>query len=91
MPSRPPETPFYEVGTRATAWRNITRLIEDFQEDPGVFFRIVRDIQLRVEPMSCHRCKDGSMENIAITAQGVQLKCATCGWMLATVDQGVAV
>lgn len=91
MPSRPPETPFYEVGTRATAWRDITRMIEDFEEGPGVFFRIVTDIQLRVEPMSCHRCKDGSMENLATAAQGVQLKCPKCGWQPITVEQGIAV
>lgn len=53
MPSRPPETPFYNDSDNATLWRDISRTFEDFVGDGSDkrqerFVTVVEDVLVRL-------------------------------------------
>lgn len=52
MPSRPPETPFYEDDNNATLWRDISRTFEDFvggePERKERFVTVLEDVLVRL-------------------------------------------
>jgi hypothetical protein len=52
MPSRPPETPFYQNSANHELWRDLSRLFEDFvgdsQERKAQFITVVEDVLVRL-------------------------------------------
>lgn len=57
MPSRPPETEFYQDDANATLWRDISRVYEDFVSDGAEnreerFITVVEDVLVRLRERS---------------------------------------
>lgn len=95
MPSRPPETTFYERPDRHELWRTLSRAFEDYvgADESGErqkdFERVQSDIGLMLSPFPCNICST-PVVNIA-PDNGVKLKCPNCGGEPIQVTQGEAV
>lgn len=82
MPSRPPETPFYERPSCYQLWRDVSRLYEDFigsEEDlrKGEFVHVLQDVLNYLDPLKCNNCQ---VPVINVAANGVDLRCPRCNW-----------